>query len=89
MLTCLVTKLFEPIVTELFIGSGKINISVFYVTKPSFEVLRNNALNHTHCFIMKILNKQELQQLTINDPSGTVFKDFINLEKKCTGKLGN
>ena len=52
-------------------------------------ILRNNTLNHTHCFIMKILNKQEFQQLTINDPSGTAFKDFIKLEKKCTGKLGN
>ena len=35
---------------------------------------------------MKILNKQELQQVAFNHSSGIDFKDFMNLYKKCTVK---
>ena len=35
---------------------------------------------------MKILNKQELQQITFNHSSDIQFKHFINLYKKCTAK---
>ena len=35
---------------------------------------------------MKILNKQELQQVTINHSSDIDFRDFINLCKKYTAK---
>ena len=36
---------------------------------------------------MKILNKQELQQIAFNHSSNIDFKDFINLYKKYTAKL--
>ena len=39
-----------------------------------------------HCFIMKILNKQELQQIAFNHLSDVVFQDFMNLYKKCTAR---
>ena len=35
---------------------------------------------------MKILNKQEIQQIAFNHSSDIRFKDFINLYKKCTAK---
>ena len=35
---------------------------------------------------MKIPNKRELQQITINHSSDIDFKDFMNLYKKCTAK---
>ena len=35
---------------------------------------------------MKIPNKRELQQITLNHSSGIDFKDFIKIYKKCTDK---
>ena len=35
---------------------------------------------------MKIRNKRELQQMAFNYSSDIDFKDFINLNKKCTAK---
>ena len=35
---------------------------------------------------MKIPKKQELQQIAFNHSSDIVFKDFMNLYKKCTAK---
>ena len=39
-----------------------------------------------HYFIMKIPNKRELQQIAFNHSSDIVFKDYMNLYKKCTAK---
>ena len=36
-------------------------------------------LNYTHCFIMKIPNKQELQQTAFNQSSDIDFRDLMNL----------
>ena len=35
---------------------------------------------------MKIPNKRELQQITLNHSSGIDFKDFIKIYKKCTAE---
>ena len=35
---------------------------------------------------MKILNKQELQQIAFNHSSGIDFQDSVNLYTKCTAK---
>ena len=35
-------------------------------------------LNYTHYFIMKIPNKQELQQIAFNHSSDIGFQDFVN-----------
>ena len=40
----------------------------------------------THFFIMKILNKKELQQSALNHSSNIEFKDFIKIYKKCTAE---
>ena len=47
---------------------------------------KNIRLNSMHYFILKISKKQELQQITFNHSSDIVFKDFMNLYKKCTAK---
>ena len=36
--------------------------------------------------MMKIPNKRELQQITLNHSSDIDFKDFIKVYKKCTDK---
>ena len=43
-------------------------------------------LNSAHYFIMKVLNKQELQKIAFNNLSDIDFKSFINFYKKCTAK---
>ena len=43
-------------------------------------------LNSTHYFIMKIPNKQEPQQIALNQSSDIDLKGFMNLYKKCTTK---
>ena len=43
-------------------------------------------LNTTHFFIMKIINKRELQQIALNHSYDIDYKDFINIYKKCTDK---
>ena len=47
---------------------------------------KNVTLSSAHYFIMKIQNKQELQQVTFNHSSDIDFKDFKNLLKNCTAK---
>ena len=43
-------------------------------------------LNSTHFFIMKILNRRELQQITVNHSSDIDFKDFMKIYKVCTAE---
>ena len=74
----------NPIVTELFIRSRKLNISIFFNTQSCFKVPKDVRLNSTHLFIMKIPNKRELQQIALNHSSDIDFKDFMNIYKKYT-----
>ena len=53
-------KKLNQIVTELFIRSRKLNISLVFITQVYFAAPKNIRLNSTHYFIMKIPNKQEL-----------------------------
>ena len=71
----LINKKLDPIVTGLVIRGRKLNISLVFITESYFAVPKNIRLNSTHCFIMKIPNKQEFQQI-----------DFMNLYRKCAAK---
>ena len=51
-----------------------------------FGIPKNIRLNSSHCFIMKIPNKQEIQRIAFNHPSDIDFKDFMNLYKKRAAK---
>ena len=59
-------KHLNPVVTELFISGRKINISVVFITQSYFKVTKDIRLNSTHFIIMKIPNKRELQQISLN-----------------------
>ena len=72
-------EILNPIVTELFIRGNKLNISVGFITESYFPVPKNIRLFSMHCFLMKILNKQKLQQIAFNHLSDIDFEDFINL----------
>ena len=79
-------KKLNSIVTEVFIRGRKLNISLIFGTQSYFKVPKDVRLNTTHFFIMKISNRRELQQITINHSSDINTKDFINIYKKCTHK---
>ena len=59
-------KNLDPIATELFTGGRKLNISLLFNTQSCFALPKNIRPNSTHYFIMKILKKQELQQIAFN-----------------------
>ena len=59
-------KNLNSIVPELFIRGKKLNISLVFITLSNFKIPKDVRLNCTHFFIMKIPNKRELQQITLN-----------------------
>ena len=77
-------KKLHSIVTELFITSRKLNISLVFITQSYFNVPKDVRLNISHLFITKIPNKRELQQIAINHSSDINTKDFANIYRKCT-----
>ena len=79
-------KKLNPIVTELFIRGRQLKIYLVFITESYFAVQKTISLNSMHYFIIKIPNKQELQQIAFNDSSDIDFKDFMNLDKICTAK---
>ena len=80
MLTCLAIKISKNS-NIVFIRGGKLNISLVFVTQSYFSVPKNIRLNYAHYFILKIPNKQELQEVTFNHSSDTDFENFMNLYK--------
>ena len=68
-------------------GRGKkLNISFVFVTQSYFKVPKVVRLNSTHFFMMKVLNKRELQQNALNHSSDINFKDFIKIYKSFTAE---
>ena len=76
----------NKIVNELFIRGRELNTNLVFITQSYFKVLKDVRLNTTHDFILKILNKRELEQIGYNHSSDMDSKDFTNLYKKCTAK---
>ena len=74
----------DSIVTELFIRGRKLIISLVFITRSYFKVLKNVRLNTTHFFIVTIPNKRELQQIATNHSPDINSKDFINIYIECT-----
>ena len=57
-------KTLSPIVTESFLRGRKLNVSFVFISQPYFKVVAKFIrLYATHYFVMKILNKRELQRI--------------------------
>ena len=69
-------KKLNSVVIKLFIRSRKLNISLVFITQSYSKVPKDIRLNSTHFCIMKILNKRELQQISLNHSSDIKIKDF-------------
>ena len=63
----------NTLVTELFIRSRKLEISIVFTTQSYFKVPKDVRLNPTHFVIMKIPNKRELQQIALIQSSDIDF----------------
>ena len=71
-------KKFNLVVTDLFIRGRKLKIYLLFIEQSYFNVPKNIRLNSMHYFIMKIPDKQKLQQTAFNHSSDIDFKDFMN-----------
>ena len=79
-------KKLNPIVTELCIRDRKRNVSLVFITKSYFKVLKDVRINSTHFFIIKILSKRKLREIALNHSSDIDFKEFMKIYKKCTSE---
>ena len=77
-------KKLSLIVTELFLREKKLNITLVFISQSYFKVPKTIRLNATHCFIMKIPNKRELQEIASNHSYDTDFKDLTKLQNNYT-----
>ena len=77
-------KKFQSIIKELFVRCRKINVSLVFITKSYFSVPKDVRLNSAQYLIMKINNKRELQNITINHSADINYKDFIKMYRECT-----
>ena len=66
----------QAIIKELFIKCRKVNISLVFITESYFFVPKDVRLNSTHYMVMKINNRKELQNITINHSADIDYKDF-------------
>ena len=76
-------KRLNQIVTELLIRGIKLKISAAFITQSYFAVPKDVRLNCIHFFIIKILSKQELQQIAFH-LLDIDSKAFMNLYNKST-----
>ena len=80
MITDIMTnKKFQAIIKELFTRCSKLNISYAFIPQSYFSVPKEVRLNSTHYLIMKIYNKRELQQITINHPEDINHRGFSRI----------
>ena len=77
-------KKFQAIIKELFIRCRKLNISLVFITQSYFSVPKGVRLNSTHYFIMKINNRRELQNISINHYADIDYNNFVKIYRKCT-----
>ena len=56
-------KKLKSIITELFIGGRKLNISPVFITQSYFKVPKDVRLNSTHFFIVETQIKEKFNKL--------------------------
>ena len=62
----------------------KIKYLLAFIAQFYFSVLKDVRLNSTHCLVMKINNKRELQNIAINHSADIDYQDFIKIYRECT-----
>ena len=77
-------KNFQAIIKKLFIRCRTLDTSLVFITQSHFSVSKDVRLNSTHHLIMKISNKKELQNLSINHLADNDCKNFIKIYREYT-----
>ena len=80
-------KKFQVIIKELLIRCRKLNILLVFIAQSYFSVPKDVRLNSRHYLILKINNKRELQNITINYSADIDYKDFLKICRECTRDL--
>ena len=79
-------KKFQAIIKELFIRYRKLNISLVFITQSYFSVQKGVRLNSTHYLIIKLNNRNELQNIAINHSADTDYNNFVRIYRGRTRK---
>ena len=77
-------KKIQAVIKDLFIRCRKLNISLMFITRSYFSFPKNFRLNSTHCLIMNINNKRELQNIAINHSPDIGYNDFVKIYREYT-----
>ena len=80
----LTNKNFQAIIKELFIRCRKVNISLVFITQSNFCVSKDVRLTSTHYLIMRINNRKELQNITINHSADIDYNDSMKIYREFT-----
>ena len=80
---------FQIIIKERFITCRKLNILLVFITQFHFSTPKGVRLNSTHYLIMKINNRIELQNITINLSAVIDCQDFMEIYRECTKEPNN
>ena len=70
-------KKIQVIIKNLFARCRKFKISLVFITESYFSAPNDVRLNSTHFLIMKIHNKRELQQISIDHSADIDYKDLL------------
>ena len=73
----------------MFIRCRKLNISLVFINQSCFSVPKDVRLNSTHSLIMKINNKNKLQNIAINRSADNDYQVLIKIYRECTKELYN
>ena len=76
---------FQSIFKELFIRCKKLNISLVFVIQCYFLVPKDGRLNFTHYLKIRIHDRRELQNITINHSADIGYKDLTNISEIVRG----
>ena len=72
-------KKFQAIREELFIRCRKLTTSLVFIAQTYFTVPINVRLNSTYYLIMKINNRNNLQNTAISHSADIDYKDFMKI----------
>ena len=79
-------KKFQDMIRELFIRCRKANISLVFITQSYLSVPKYVKLNSIYYLIMKINNRKELQNITINHSADIDYNASMGIYRECTRK---
>lgn len=84
LLTWSVIKIFTEYSLSYLLGAE--NISLVFIAKSYFQVLKDVTLNTTHFYTTKIPNRQKLQQNAVIHKSYTDFNKLKRVYRKYTAQ---